>query len=110
MSHIQLQLDRIKRLFFYSIAMFVRTFSSINEKRVFMWSFHFDKYACNPRAITEYLLQSHPDEYEIYWAFEKGAIPSGLDKRIICVRKYSFAYFSKIFLACTAVSGALSSA
>lgn len=97
MSYIQLQFDRIKRLYFYLMAMFVRSFSSINEKRVFMWSFHFDKYACNPRAITEYLLKSHPEEYEIYWAFEKGAIPNDLDKRIICVRKYSFAYFRAMY-------------
>lgn len=97
MTHIMLQFDRIKRLFFYLIAMFVRTFSSINEKRVFMWSFHFDKYACNPRAITEYLLKSHPNEYEIYWAFDKGAVPEDLDKRIKCVHKYSFAYFRAMY-------------
>lgn len=97
MTFVQLQINRIKRLFVYFIAMLIRTFSSINEKRVFMWSFHFDKYACNPRAITEYLLEFHSDEYEIYWAFEKGAIPNDLDKRIICVRKYSFAYFRAMY-------------
>ena len=46
-----------------------------------MSSFGFRKYACNPRAITEYLLTNHSDEYEIYWAFEKGFVPKNMDKR-----------------------------
>lgn len=97
MNFIQLHFDRIKRLILFFVAMFIRTFSLINEKRVFMWSFHFDKYACNPRAITEYLLSLHPSEYEIFWAFEKGAVPRDLDKRIKCVRKYSLAYFRAMY-------------
>ena len=97
MNFIKLQLNRIKRLSLYSIAMLVRHFSSINKKRIFMWSYNFDKYACNPRAITEYLLESHPNEYEIYWAFKRGAVPKGLNNQIRIVRKYSIAYMRAMY-------------
>ena len=97
MAFIQHLLDRIKRTFFSAIAMLVRAFSSINKKRVFLWAYHCDKFACNPRAITEYLLEISPNEYEIFWAFKKGFLPNDLDKRIKTVRKYSLAYFRAMY-------------
>lgn len=93
----ELQKDRIKRGFIYLVAMIIRTFSKINRKRIFMWSFNADKYACNPRAITEYLLNEFPDDYEIFWAFKDGYIPKGIDKRIKIVRKHSIAYLRALY-------------
>lgn len=97
MISIKHQLNRIKRLFLYTEAMIIRSISPINKKRIFMSSFGFRKYACNPRAITEYLLTNHSDEYEIYWAFEKGFVPKNMDKRIRVVLKYSLDYFIAMY-------------
>lgn len=77
--------------------MLVRTFSSVDKHKIFMWSFHFDKYACNPRAITEYLLGTVPNDYKIYWAFKKGFVPKDIDQRIRIVYKYSFTYFFAMY-------------
>ncbi len=97
MNVFRLFLDRGKRLFLYTIAMIIRALTKINSKRVFMWSYKMDKYACNPRFITEYLLEEHPDEYEVFWAFKKGITPKELDDKIHIVRKYSFAYFVAMY-------------
>ena len=35
-----------------------------------MWSYYFKQYSCNPRYLTEFLLENNP-EYEIYWIFRK---------------------------------------
>ena len=90
-------LDRIKRVLIYSLAMVVRTFTPIKSNRIFMWSYSFDKYACNPRAFTEYLLKAHPGEYEIFWGFKKGYKPQDIDSRIHIVNQYSFAYLKAIY-------------
>lgn len=97
MISVKLQFNRIKRLFLYVEAMVIRSICSIDENKVFMSSFGFRKYACNPKAITEYLLNNHPDEYKIYWAFEKGFVPRNIDKRIKIVVKYSISYFIAMY-------------
>lgn len=89
--------DRIKRGSLYILGQVISRLTSINKKRVFMWSYHFDKYSCNPKYITEYLLKNFPDEYEIYWAFKNNAIPKNLDKRINIVKKYTLAYFKAMY-------------
>lgn len=96
-SFLVLQLDRIKRVSIYLFAMFIRTFTKIVKNRIFMWSYHADKYACNPRIITEFLLEKHPDEFEIFWAFEENSIPQCLDEKIKVVKKYSLAYFVAMY-------------
>ena len=77
--------------------MIIRAFSPIKSNRIFMWSYSFDKYACNPKAFTEYLLENHPGEYEIFWAFKKGYKPQGIDSRIHIVNQYTFAYLKAIY-------------
>ena len=62
-----------------------------------MWSYGFDKYACNPRAFTEYLLNEHPGEFKIFWAFKKGCTPQDIDGRIHIVNQYSFAYLIAMY-------------
>lgn len=52
-------------------------------------AYFFKQYACNPRYITEYLLENFPD-YEIYWVFKRGVNTKGIDKRIKCIRRYSW--------------------
>lgn len=97
MSFVKLQLDRIVRLIWYMLAMVVRQLTKVNNRKVFCWSYNFRKYACNPRAITEFILNNKVEEYEIYWAFDKQFDTSGLDRRIHVVRKYSFAYLYALY-------------
>ena len=42
----------------------------IRKNRVMFMSFEANKYACNPRRISEYLAKNHPD-IEIIWAFQE---------------------------------------
>ena len=56
------------------------------------WSYAFKQYSCNPRYLTEYLLEHNP-ELEIYWVFRKGVDTSTIDKRIKCVRLRSWQYY-----------------
>lgn len=88
--------DKCKRSFYYVLAIILRKFTSVKHNQVFCWSYGGDKYACNPRAITEYLLENAP-EYNIYWAFDKSYDASKLDKRINVVRKYSFLYLYALY-------------
>lgn len=90
-------LNRVRRLFWYILALIVRPFVKINDKRIFCWSYSATKYACNPRALTEYILANKSDEYEIYWGFNKDVDTSKLDPRIHIVRKYSIKYLYALY-------------
>lgn len=76
--------------------MLLRPFIRVNEKRIFCWAYSANKYACNPRALTEFLLDEAP-EYQIYWAFDKKFDKSVLDTRVHVVRKYSFMYIIALY-------------
>ena len=89
--------DKVKRLSLYIIAIVIRQFTIVNPKRIFMSSYAMNKYACNPRAFTEYLLENHPDEYEIYWAFNKHIKIKDIDAKIHIVRRGTFAYFKALY-------------
>lgn len=96
MSYIKFQLNRVKRLFWFILAMIVRSITKVDEYKVFCWSYSFKKYACNPRAITEYLLDYAP-EYNIIWAFDRKFDTSNIDPRIQIVRKYSLKYLYALY-------------
>lgn len=77
--------------------MTIRPFVRVKPNRLFFWSYNFDKYACNPRALTEYLLENCPTEYDIYWAFDSSFDTSILDKRINVVRLRTIHYFISLY-------------
>ena len=70
---------------------FIRTCLPVEKGAVVCWSYSFKQYSCNPRYITEYLLEKHP-EYRIFWVFRGSKAPSDLDRRIKVVRYRSWAY------------------
>ena len=76
-------------------SLIVRPFVSIKKGRVACWAYSFKQYSCNPRYLTEYILENNP-EFEIYWIFRKRVDIKGIDKRIKCVRFRSFAYYKLI--------------
>ncbi len=76
--------------------MIIRLFSVPDEDQVLCISYDFKKYACSPKAITEFLL-SNGSQYKIYWAFNKDVDVSLIDKRIYVVRKWSYAYLRALY-------------
>jgi len=78
-------------------ALFFILFPIIKKNRIFFISMNGNSYGCNPRAITESLLEKFANkEIVIYWAFKKGFTPKNLDKRIKVVTLFSFRYFRAI--------------
>ena len=65
----------------------------IKKNRIILWSYYYKKYACNPRYITEYLLDNEPDKYEIFWVFDKDTNPNIKDERIHILKWKSLRYF-----------------
>lgn len=58
--------------------MIVRLIVPVKKGRVLMWSYYGKNYSCNPRALTEYILAHHYEDYEIYWAFLPNKVPKEL--------------------------------
>ena len=77
------------------ISSFIRMGTPVKKGLVVCWSYNFKQYSCNPRALTEYLLENHP-EFEIVWVFKKGVDTSGIDKRVRCVTYRSIEYLKAI--------------
>lgn len=82
-------INRFFKIFGHIPAFFIRLFCPVKKGRVMCSAYFFKQYACNPRYITEYLLENFP-EYEIYWVFKRGVNTKGIDKRIKCIRRYSW--------------------
>jgi len=93
----KLFLDRTKRLFWYIYALSVRYFIPVKRNRIIFGSYSFTKYACNPRYLTEYLLDNHSDEFELVWIFNKNIPVDDIDPRVKVVRKYSFSYIHALY-------------
>ncbi len=100
-------IDRSQRACWLLIAIIVRSFTKVYPKRIFCISFFGKKYACNPKFITEYIL-NHDTNFQIYWAFNKNVDTSKLDKRINIVRKYSLSYFCALYTSKYVISNARS--
>lgn len=84
--------NRFIKLFGNILSLAVRCFVPIKKGRVMCWAYSFKQYSCNPRYLTEYLLEHNP-EFDIYWVFRKGVDTSTIDKRIKCVKLRSWRYF-----------------
>lgn len=88
-------LNRIKNSFAYIFSWCFQLFIPVKKGRVVCWAYYFRQYSCNPRYLSEYLLE-HCPEYEIIWIFRKNADISYVDKRIKCVRLRSWEYYKVI--------------
>lgn len=77
------------------ISSLIRRRNPVQKGRVVCWSYEFKQYSCNPKALTGYLLNNHP-EYEIIWVFRKGVDTRGIDSRIKCVTFRSMEYLRAI--------------
>lgn len=93
MKNIYSFLKIIFRYCFWGISLLFRTFTIVNEKRILCNSYSYTKYSCNPKYITEYLINAHAGEYEIYWCFKKGIAIPQLPKDVKVVVWRSLKYF-----------------
>ena len=85
-------LNRIGKSFGNIFSLIIRCFTRVHKGRMMCWAYTFKQYSCNPRYLTEYLLENNP-EFEIFWVFKGNVDTSGVDKRIKCVRYKSLRYF-----------------
>ena len=97
MTKLELQKDRIIRLLFLTLGFIIRPFVKIKPNRVLCCSFNFRKYACNPREITQYLLEQHKGEFDIYWAFKDGAKTGEIPESLHIVKKNSVSYLIALY-------------
>ena len=84
-SAIGWRLNRVFQSFGNLLSYIVRCFVKVKPGRVLCWAYTYKQYGCNPRYLTEYLLEHHP-EMEILWVFRRGVDISCVDSRIKCVR------------------------
>lgn len=80
------------------LAWIIRLTTEVKPRRVVCWAYNFKQYGCNPRYLTEYLLENHPD-FEICWAFRRGVDTSQVDPRIHIVRLRSWEYLKMMATA-----------
>ena len=88
-------LNRAIKSFGNMLSMFVRLGTKVKPGRVVCWAYNYKQYGCNPRYLTEYLLEHYPD-MEIVWVFRKGVDTSAVDKRIKCVRFRTWEYLKMV--------------
>lgn len=77
------------------VSLLIRLGNPVKKGRVVCWSYFFKQYSCNPKALTEYLLENYP-EYEIIWVFRDGVDTSKIDNRIKCIKYRSLEYLRAI--------------
>lgn len=88
-------LNRAVKSFGNAASAVVRCFTSVQRGRVVCWAYNFKQYSCNPRYLSEYLLENYPD-MEIIWIFRRGVDTSSVDRRIRCVRFRTWEYLKVI--------------
>ncbi|MBE6203056.1 MAG: hypothetical protein E7135_05300 [Rikenellaceae bacterium] len=84
-------LNRTIKLYGNILSLVARCFVKVKRSRVVCWAYNYKQYGCNPRYISEYLLEHHPD-MEIVWVFRRGVDTSAVDSRIRCVRFRTWEY------------------
>ena len=85
-------LNRIGKVFGNIFSLIIRCFTRVHKGRMMCWAYTFKQYSCNPRYLTEHLLENNT-EFEIFWVFRGNVDTSGVDKRIKCVRYKSLKYY-----------------
>jgi CDP-glycerol glycerophosphotransferase len=84
--------NRVKKVFGNLFSLCFRCVLPIKKGRVVCWSYDFKQYSCNPRYLTEYILDNDLD-FEVYWVFRHRLDVSSIDKRVKYVRRRTWKYF-----------------
>ncbi len=86
-------LGRVAKLPGNLVSALVRLFVRVEPRRVMCWAYNFKQYSCNPRYLTEYLLDECDGDFDVWWVVRRGIDCSEIDKRIRVVRFRSWRYF-----------------
>lgn len=84
--------NRITKFFGNIPSFFIRLFLPIRKGTVMCWSYDFKQFSCNPRYMTDYILENNP-EFKVYWVFKKNISTSNVDSRVKCIRFHSWEYY-----------------
>lgn len=84
----------------YVALLIIRIFNHlpIKKNKIFIYSYYGNQYGCNPKYISEYLVENYRDKYDIVWAFNNMALREYI-KGVRAVKNFSLKYFYEI---CTA--------
>lgn len=88
-------LNRAIKSFGNLLSMFARMGVKVKRGRVVCWAYNYKQYGCNPRYLTEYLLENYPD-MEVVWVFRRGVDISAVDSRVKCVRFRTWEYLKMV--------------
>lgn len=91
-------LNYVTKSFGNLLAWGVRRTTRVKLRRVVCWAYNFKQYGCNPRYLTEYLLENHPD-FEVCWVFRSGVDTSQVDPRVRVVRFRTWEYLKMMATA-----------
>lgn len=67
----------------------------IQKNKLFLFSYYGSQYGCNPKYITNYILEHYPNKFDIVWAFNDPSSKSDL-QNIRCVKVMSLRYFYEL--------------
>lgn len=73
------------------VAFVVRVGVPVKPGLVVCWAHNYKQYGCNPRYLTEYLLEHYP-QMRIVWVFRKGIPTGSVPDSVRCVRFRSLEY------------------
>lgn len=83
---------RFVKLFGNLLSLVMRLTHTVQRGKIACWAYNFKQYGCNPRYLTEYILENHP-ELEVCWIFRRGVDVSQVDPRVKVVWFRSWQYF-----------------
>jgi CDP-glycerol glycerophosphotransferase len=85
----------IKKLISLAIIYFFNCFP-LKKNKVFLFSYYGSQYGCNPKYISDYILEHYPGDFDVVWAFNslktKEKHPKGFRK----VKTMSIKYFYEL--------------
>ena len=73
---------RIQRVFLYLLAIILHPFLKVKKGRVLFIAYDGNQYSCNPRAISDFILDNNLDGFELFWLFNDCYIPPQIDEQI----------------------------
>ncbi|GIN73216.1 hypothetical protein J14TS2_36910 [Bacillus sp. J14TS2] len=87
--------ERVKKHIIFVIQYFFQ-FLPIKKNKLFFFSYYGSQYGCNPKYITEYIIEHIPkDKFDIVWAFSEPTKIKDI-KGIRKVKMMSISYFYEI--------------
>lgn len=94
---IQTFLNRSHRVLLYGLALILRNIIPINKGQIICTSYSFKRYSCNPKYISEYILDNNIPGFKIIWLLDKNCDTADIDKRIEIVTPNTIRHIIKLY-------------